>query len=254
MGAARSPSVDPSPRARKTAAADRRRERTAEIVAATRALFDERGVRDAQIEDIANAVGINRAIIYRHFSGKEELFAMTLVTYLDELVQEMAAADDESHRPAARLRAVASAFLVYGEQHPPFVDCAQALLSRPGTELMQDVSEAALFRLGRSIANCLGRLVRVLEAGVATGDFVISKPDLLYTQALGGLYLARLQLSVREATPGFPEVAVVSFGEVKDYLIEAAVAMAAGAGSSAEALCPQREPAPAAMATAASMR
>lgn len=147
----------------------------------------------------------------------------------------MAAADDESHRPAARLRAVASAFLVYGEQHPPFVDCAQALLSRPGTELMQDVSEAALFRLGRSIANCLGRLVRVLEAGVATGDFVISKPDLLanvlYTQALGGLHLARLQLSVREATPGFPEVAVVSFDEVKDYLIEAAVAMAAGAGS-----------------------
>ncbi|MGI8953295.1 MAG: TetR/AcrR family transcriptional regulator [Nocardioidaceae bacterium] len=235
MGAAQSPSVDPSPRARKTAAADRRRERTAEIVAATRALFDERGVRDAQIEDIANAVGINRAIIYRHFSGKEELFAMTLATYLDELVQEMAAADDESHRPAARLRAVASAFLVYGEQHPPFVDCAQALLSRPGTELMQDVSEAALFRLGRSIANCLGRLVRVLEAGVATGDFVISKPDLLanvlYTQALGGLHLARLQLSVREATPGFPEVAVVSFDEVKDYLIEAAVAMAAGAGS-----------------------
>ena len=42
-------------------------------------------MRDAQIEDIARAVGINRAIVYRHFSGKEELFALTLVSYLDEL-------------------------------------------------------------------------------------------------------------------------------------------------------------------------
>ena len=55
------------------------------IIAATRGLFDERGVRDAQIEDIARAVGINRAIVYRHFTGKEELFALTLVGYLDEL-------------------------------------------------------------------------------------------------------------------------------------------------------------------------
>ena len=70
---------------RRTAAAARRRAREAEILAATRALFDERGVRDAQIEDIANAVGINRAIVYRHFTGKEELFALTLVGYLDEL-------------------------------------------------------------------------------------------------------------------------------------------------------------------------
>ena len=42
-------------------------------------------MREAQIEDIAHAVGINRAIVYRHFSGKEELFALTLVSYLDEL-------------------------------------------------------------------------------------------------------------------------------------------------------------------------
>ena len=75
----------PEPDRRRTAAAARRREREKEIIAATRALFDAQGVRDAQIEDIAKAVGINRAIVYRHFSGKEELFALTLVGYLDEL-------------------------------------------------------------------------------------------------------------------------------------------------------------------------
>ena len=73
--AERAPETD----GRRTAAAARRRKREAEIIGATRALFDRSGVRDAQIEHIAQAVGINRAIVYRHFTGKEELFALTLV-------------------------------------------------------------------------------------------------------------------------------------------------------------------------------
>ena len=75
---------------RRSAAAARRRQREREILDATRALFDARGVRDAQIEDIARAVGINRAIVYRHFTGKEELFALTLTGYLDELRDALA--------------------------------------------------------------------------------------------------------------------------------------------------------------------
>ena len=39
-----------------------RREREREIVEATRALFDERGVQDAPMEEIARAVGINKAL------------------------------------------------------------------------------------------------------------------------------------------------------------------------------------------------
>ena len=65
-----SPESTPSPTAgRGGTAAARRRIREAEIISATRHLFDERGVRDAQIDDIARAVGINRAIIYRHFTS-----------------------------------------------------------------------------------------------------------------------------------------------------------------------------------------
>ena len=103
---------------RRTAAAARRRAREAEILAATRALFDERGVRDAQIEDIANAVGINRAIVYRHFTGKEELFALTLVGYLDELRDALADGRRRPDDPAARLSAVVEAFCDYGLAHP----------------------------------------------------------------------------------------------------------------------------------------
>src|SRR6476659_3062178 len=117
---------------RRTAAAARRRLREKEILAATRALFDARGVRDAQIEDIARSVGINRAIIYRHFTGKEELFALTLVGYLDELVERLLAADDPGAGPAERLRTITAAFVDYGLAYPAFVDCALTLMRRPG--------------------------------------------------------------------------------------------------------------------------
>src|SRR5262245_42193132 len=213
-------------------AADRRRERSAEIIAATRALFDARGVRDGRIEDIARAVGVNRAIIYRHFSGKEELFALTLVVYLDELVSELRSADDPDQAATERLRRISGAFLDFGERYPAFVDCALTLLRRPGDELLHEVNEGSMLQLGRSLARCLRVLVDVIEAGVETGEFNVANPDLLanvlYTQALGGLQLARLRLLVREGNPDVPDVAPVSSEEVKNYLIDASVAIARG--------------------------
>jgi AcrR family transcriptional regulator len=213
----------------------RRAERKREILEATRTLFDERGVRDAQIEDIARAVGINRAIIYRHFSGKEELFAETLVGYLDELDKTLANADDAALAPEERLRTMCVVFLDFGARLPAFVDCAQALLRRRGEELMEEVSERVMFDLGRSMASCLAHVVAVLEAGTETGEFHVDDPYLLanvfYTQALGAMNLATLQLSVREQNPGLPAVDSVPFDRVKELVQVAAVAMARGTGA-----------------------
>lgn len=195
-------------------------------------LFDERGVRDAQIEDIARAVGINRAIIYRHFSGKEELFAETLVGYLQELKGALGGIDDPTADPEHRLRTMAERFLEFGAGLPAFVDCAQALLRRRGEELMEEVSQQVMVDLGLAMAGCLHHVVEVLEAGVATGQFHVRDPNLLanvfYTQALGVLNLATLQLSVREDNPGLPAVDSVPFDEVKSLIAIAAVAMARG--------------------------
>ena len=217
---------------RRASAAARRRRREQEILAATRALFDARGVRDAQIEDIARSVGVNRAIIYRHFSGKEELFALTLVGYLDELEQRLAAADRPDDDPEQRLRAVTEAFFDYGMEFPAFVDCALTLMRRPGPELLEEVSEGALYRLGRSIAGCLTRVTAAIEAGVAAGRFRTDDPQLLantlYATGLGGLQLARVGMQVLEAAPGVPTVARLSADQVKEHLVAAALAMATG--------------------------
>jgi AcrR family transcriptional regulator len=215
---------------RRSAAAARRRAREQQIIGATRALFDARGVRDAQIEDIARAVGINRAIVYRHFTGKEELFALTLVGYLDELRAVLTDAAAGEDRPVERLAAIVGAFVDYGVTHPAFVDCAQALMRRSGPELLDEISESALFRLGRGISSCLVTLSAALESGVASGDFEVEDPTLLantlYASGLGALQLARVGILVKEAAPGIPTVGSISAEQVKDYLVRSALALA----------------------------
>jgi AcrR family transcriptional regulator len=184
-------------------AAARRRAREREILRATRQLFDENGVRDAQIEDIARAVGVNRAIIYRHFSGKEELFALTLVSYLEDLETRLTAASKSKRTPLARLVAVTEEFIDFGVEYPAFVDCAQTLMRRPGPELLEEISESALFRLGRGISACLSQL-----------------------SGLGALQLARVGMLVKESAPGIPAIAPVSALEVRKYVVATAVALA----------------------------
>ena len=224
------PTRTPETDGRRSAAALRRRAREREILAATRALFDERGVRDAQIEDIARAVGINRAIVYRHFTGKEELFALTLVGYLDELREALTAAADAHTGAADRLAAITGAFVDYGLAHPAFVDCAQTLMRRTGPELLDEMSESALFRLGRGISSCLATLGGVLEDGVRSGDFTVEDPTLLantlYASGLGALQLARVGILVKEAAPGVPTVGTISPEQVRQFLVATALALA----------------------------
>ncbi|MEZ0580827.1 TetR/AcrR family transcriptional regulator [Nocardioides sp. MH1] len=224
--ATRAPQID----GRRKAAAARRRARKEEIIAATREIFDSKGVRDVQIEEIASAVGINRAIVYRHFTGKEELFALTLVGYLDELHDAMRSAVDSSPDAREQLIAVVGAFFDYGVAHPAFVDCALALMVRPGDELLDDISEGALFRLGRGITSCMTILSEVLADGIGAGSFTVRGDpavvaNTMYASGLGALQLARLGILVTEAAPGIPTVAELSSDLVRDYVVNSALAL-----------------------------
>ena len=213
---------------RRTAAAARRREREKEIIAATRSLFDEKGVREAQIDEIAKAVGINRAIVYRHFSGKEELFALVLVGYLDELEAAL-----ERRTPATRTRRSGSrlvgAFVDYGVAHPAFIDCAQALMRRRGQDLLHEISQGALFRLGRGISGCLAVLSAALSSGRGRGRVPGRGPDPARQHAL--CHRARraparpARHPLTETEPRLPTVGEVSPDQVRAYLVDSTLAL-----------------------------
>jgi AcrR family transcriptional regulator len=203
-----------------------RHEREQEIVAATRALFDERGSLDAPVDEVARRVGINRALVYRHFASREELWVRTIVTYVDELAGELRAArgawEDD---PVAAQRRMSTAFADFGLARPAFAECALALMRRPAGELRELVGDGTWVHLGRAMGACLAVEAEVLGCGAFPA---VRDPDLaanaLYAQGLGLLHLARIGVGVRELAPGTG----VAFGIDADDVREALVASALG--------------------------
>ena len=185
-----------------------RQVRERDLVAATRALFDERGMQDAPIEEIARAAGIARGLVYRHFSSKEELYVLTVTHYLDELGTMLERAVEGDDAPALRLERCTEVYARYCVRYPAFLDSSLALMRRPARELNEIVSESVWLRLSQGMARCLDCVARVLRAGNQTGDFSVEDPDymatVLWTQALGVMHLARVGVGVRQATPGVP--------------------------------------------------
>lgn len=201
-------------------------------MAATRAIFDERGLQHAGVEEVARAVGIARGLVYRVVASKEELHVLVVVDYLDELEPLLAAAGDRRPPPAVHAERMLEAFAGFCLRHPAFLDGSMSLMQRPATALRAVVSESVWLRLGTAMGACLGHVTAMLRAGVAAGAFGVDDPDLtanvLWTQVLGTMHLARIGVGVR---PG-PELFTVRPADVVAASVASALATI-GAGSAA---------------------
>lgn len=207
-----------------------RQARERDLVAATRALFDERGMQEAPIEEIARTVGIARGLVYRHFSSKDELFVLTVTDYLRELGDQLEDAIADERLPRDQLRSLTESFARYCQRYPAFLDCSLALMRRPASELREIVSESVWLRLGGGMGRCIGAVGAVLHAGRSDGSFDVANPDytanVLWTQGLGMMHLARIRVGLRESAPGLPELFTVSPEDVVESCVHSALALA----------------------------
>lgn len=70
-------------------------ERRDEILAASRALFVERGIGKTSISDIAERVGITRGLVYHYFGDKDAIVDVVLEEYIEEFVARVRQWDAE---------------------------------------------------------------------------------------------------------------------------------------------------------------
>jgi AcrR family transcriptional regulator len=205
-----------------------RRERERDLVRATRALFDERGMQAAPVQEIAKAVGIARGLIYRQFSSKEELYAFTLTDYLAELDGVLRTALAAPRGPVAQLEAWARAYAGFCLTYPAFLDCALSLMHRPAGELRELLSDSVWLRLGQGIAACVAHVSDILSEGARQGVFAVDDPDyaanVLWTQVLGTTHLPRIGVGIRQAAPGVPALFAVEPEQVVSTCVRTALA------------------------------
>jgi AcrR family transcriptional regulator len=137
-----------SPPRKRLSAVDRR----AAILDAALEVFSKRGYNGASIDEIAQAAGISKALIYEHFPSKKDLHVSLLERHTQEIFVRLAETADTADPGEVRLRNGVSAFLEWVETHRE----AFRLLFRDTFEL--DVAEV-LTRLQSQATGAIAALI-----------------------------------------------------------------------------------------------
>jgi AcrR family transcriptional regulator len=87
------------------------------ILAAAEEVFARRGYHGASLDDIAQAAGISKALIYEHFTSKRELHASLVNAHVTEIFRRLEANAETGTSGEERLRGGIDAFLSFVEEH-----------------------------------------------------------------------------------------------------------------------------------------
>ena len=170
--------------------------------------FAARGFAGANVDRIARAARVNKAMIYYHFKSKSALYR----EILRDMFEAVAVRVDEASRTDARaedkIRAFVEAIATEAEARPHFPPIWFREIAENGAHL--DAPTMADMR------RVIGALGRILREGAEAGRFQKVNPLLVHAGVVGPLllYFASGQLRLRLERGGIPGAATVSRDEV----------------------------------------
>jgi len=151
-----------------TLKARREREKVARreaILRAAMAVFDDRGLLGATIEEIAERAEIGKGTIYLYFKVKEEIFAALMTEGMALLAEHFRKAIDPSRPADENLRRVAEAYYRFYRKEPQYFRllafCFHAeVKAKSGVDPADEQGLA-----------CLGLVMDVIQKGMDAGLF-----------------------------------------------------------------------------------
>ena len=93
-----------------------RRERRAQLLDAAREVFVAQGYHAAAMDDIAEAAGVSKPVLYQHFPGKLELYLALLDTSSDSLVASVSDALANTADNKLRVQATVQAYFDFVDE------------------------------------------------------------------------------------------------------------------------------------------
>jgi AcrR family transcriptional regulator len=146
---------------------ERRKEaRPQELLAAALDLFVERGYAAARLDDVAARAGVSKGTLYLYFTNKEELFKAVVRENVVPVIGEAEGIIDAYEGPSAQL--FSEILLGWWER------MGNTKLSGIPKLIMAESSnfpEVAQFYHDEVIARASAMIVRMLERGIARGEF-----------------------------------------------------------------------------------
>ena len=127
------------------------------------ALFAQHGYAATGVQEIANAAGVNKAMLYYYFGSKEQLYA-ALVQDGIAMVEEAVRAAEATDLPLAdRLRQFLQTYLTVVVDHPAIARILFREVMGSGEEARQMVTD--------HFTEIIRRLAAVLDTAQAQGEF-----------------------------------------------------------------------------------
>jgi TetR/AcrR family transcriptional regulator len=178
------------------------------LIKAAAVEFAARGFAGANVDRIAKAARVNKAMIYYHFTSKAALYREILRDMFEAVAVRVTEAAQASSDPDAKVRAFVEAIAIEAEARPHFPPIWFREIAENGTHL-DDPTVAHMSRI-------IGALGRILREGAEAGRFQPVNALLVHAAIVGPLllYFASGQLRRRLARGGIPAAVAVSRDEV----------------------------------------
>jgi AcrR family transcriptional regulator len=163
-----------------------RLERRQRMLAAAGVLFARAGYAAVQMDEVARVAGVGKPTLYRYFGSKDELFLEVFDEALQELQQRIEAEGTPELAPPESLARMIRSLVDFLAQQ------TETLRLLSGDHPQLALSWRTVFRSRRR--PILDALRRILERGVASGDFrpldLEVTPGLILGMIRGGLLAA----------------------------------------------------------------
>ena len=201
----------------------------ARLFAAAAAEFAGHGFAGANVDRIARAARVNKAMIYYHFRSKAALYREILGDMFRAVSVRVHAVADARQAPGDKLRGFIQAIAAEAEARPHFPPIWFREIAEGGTHLDQ--------RTLLNIKSIVDVLAGILRDGVAAGRFRPVNPLLLHGGIVAPLLLffASERLRTRIVRAGLRNVGSITSAEVVAHVQQVALAMVGAARVSSRA-------------------
>lgn len=162
----------------------------AKILEAATSVFSEIGFAGARVDEIAERAGVNKAMLYYHVGGKDELYAAVLTETIDKAYEAIRAASASSDDPVTRMQRVLDAFAHFGTSNPQFVPIMLREIASGGATLPDETLQrmAKAFRI----------VADILADGMKRGTFRANDPLLTHVSVIGSMMFLVATQPIRE--------------------------------------------------------
>jgi TetR/AcrR family transcriptional regulator len=194
----------------------------ARVFAAAAAEFAAHGYAGANMDRVARAARLNKAMIYYHFGSKAALYRAILVDMFDDVGRRVREVASSGASPEDKVRGFVAAIAAAAADHPHF----PPIWLRELAEGAQHV-DAATLTYAKNVLEMLGGIIR---EGGAAGRFVPVSPLMLHTGIVAPLmfYFMTDGLRSKLARAGVTHVSNITRARVVEHVQAIALAVLEG--------------------------